>query len=182
MLAFSAVELLAQANPDGELFVAQNIAFYLTAAVMLYSAFRVVTTSNVVHAALYLVLVLAGVAVNFLLLGSEFAGATQVLVYIGAVIVLFLFGIMLTRAEMGEDESVGAEKRTMGVVVALMLMSVMTYALVDAFEDDLIIRTEPSTTEAVSDAIFKDYIVPFEAMSVLLLAALIGAIVIARKD
>ncbi|MDH5239144.1 MAG: NADH-quinone oxidoreductase subunit J, partial [Acidimicrobiia bacterium] len=76
--------------------VPANIAFAVIAAVMVYSAFRVVTTENVVHAALYLVLVLAGVAANFILLGAEFVGVTQVLVYIGAVIVLFLFGIMLT--------------------------------------------------------------------------------------
>ena len=71
--------------------VAQNVFFYLIAAVMVIAALRVVTTSNIVHAALYLVVVLAGVAAQFLLLGAEFVGVTQVLVYIGAVIATKLF-------------------------------------------------------------------------------------------
>ena len=65
--------------------VAQNVFFYLIAAVMVIAALRVVTTSNIVHAALYLVVVLAGVAAQFLLLGAEFVGITQVLVYIGEI-------------------------------------------------------------------------------------------------
>jgi len=162
--------------------VPANIAFAVIAAVMVYSAFRVVTTENVVHAALYLVLVLAGVAANFILLGAEFVGVTQVLVYIGAVIVLFLFGIMLTRAQMGADESVAKERRAMAALVGVILAGVMTFALIDSFEDVEINRLEPSTTAEISDSIFRNYIVPFEAVSVLLLAALIGAIVIARKE
>jgi len=91
--------------------VAQNIFFGILAAIMIAAALRVVTTRNVVHAALWLVVVLAGVAGQFILLGAEFVGVTQVLVYIGAVIVLFLFGIMLTRASMGEDENVDLHAR-----------------------------------------------------------------------
>ena len=78
--------------------VAENIAFGLIAAVIVLAALRVVTTSNIVHAALYLVIVLAGVAAQYFLLGAEFVATTQILVYIGAIVVLFLFGIMLTRA------------------------------------------------------------------------------------
>ena len=70
---------------------------------MIGAAIRVVTTRNVVHAALYLVLVLAGVAAQYILLAAEFVAITQVLVYIGAIVVLFLFGIMLTRAPIGQD-------------------------------------------------------------------------------
>jgi NADH-quinone oxidoreductase subunit J len=173
--------VLAQST-SGDLFVAQNIAFGIIAVVMLVSAFRVVTTKNVVHAALYLVMVLAGVAANFILLGAEFVGVTQVLVYIGAVVVLFLFGIMLTRARLGEDDSVSKERHGMAALVGLLLMAVMTYALVDGFEDTRVDLEGPSTTAQVSDTIFSQYIIPFEAVSVLLLAALIGAIVVARKD
>ena len=162
--------------------VPANIAFALIAAVMVFSAFKVVTTANVVHAALYLVLVLAGVAANFILLGAEFAGVTQVLVYIGAVVVLFLFGIMLTRAEMGDDETVAKERRGMAALVGVILAGVMVYALVDSWEDETIDREVPSTTAEISDSIFSDYIIPFEAVSVLLLAALIGAIVLARRE
>ena len=78
------------------LMVAQNIAFWVIAALMVFAALRLVTTRNVVHAALYLVAVLAGVAALFLLMGKEFIGITQILIYIGAVIILFLFGMQAT--------------------------------------------------------------------------------------
>jgi NADH-quinone oxidoreductase subunit J len=149
---------------------------------MLIAAFRVVTTSNVVHAALWLVIVLAGVAAQFILLGAEFVAVTQVLVYIGAVVVLFLFGVMLTRASQGDDESVGDEKRSIAAFVGVLLFSVMAMALIDTWSDDRVVIDEPQRAREVSDSIFSQYIVPFEAVSVLLLAALIGAIVVARKD
>ena len=149
---------------------------------MVLAALRMVTTRNVVHAALYLVVVLAGAAGQFVLLGAEFVGVTQVMVYIGAIVVLFLFGIMLTKGSFGEDDGVSSEKRLMAGLVGLLVFGVMAAALVDSFEDAELARVAPSTTAEVSDSIFSTYIVPFEAVSVLLLAALIGAIVVARKD
>ena len=71
---------------------------------MIFAALCVVTTNNVVHAALWLVFVLAGVAAQYILAAAEFVAVTQVLVYIGAVMVLFLFGIMLTRAKIGREQ------------------------------------------------------------------------------
>ena len=170
--------------------VAQNVFFYLIAMVMVISALRVVTTSNMVHAALYLVVVLAGVAAQFLLLGAEFVGVTQVLVYIGAVIVLFLFGIMLTRAKVGAEDGLSHDNVVPAILTAGLLLLVMGYAAIDfakapwsdnALEIDALDRAQ-TTVEQVSDSIFSTYIVAFEAISVLLLAALIGAIVVARKE
>ncbi len=173
---------LGALSADADLYVAQNVFFGIIAAMMIFAALRVVTTSNVVHAALWLVLVLGGVAAQFILLGAEFVAVTQVLVYIGAVVVLFLFGVMLTRASMGDDESVGEEKRTMAALVGVLLFAVMAVALIDTYDDGRLVIDEPQRAREVSDAIFSQYIVPFEAVSVLLLAALIGAIVVARKD
>jgi len=176
------VTVLAAAATDSDLFVAQNIFFGLIAVTMVVSAFRCVTTSNVVHAALWLIVVLGGSAAQFILLGSEFIAVTQVLVYIGAIVVLFLFGIMLTRASMGDDETAAGEKRSMAIAVAVLLLVVMSGALIDSFKDIRLVIDEPQRTATVSDSIFSQYIVAFEAVSVLLLAALIGAIVVARKD
>ena len=174
--------VLAASASGGDLFVAQNVFFGVIALVMVVAAIRCVTTRNVVHAALWLVLVLAGAAAQFILLGSEFVAVTQVLVYIGAIIVLFLFGIMLTRASMGDDDSVAGEKRLMASLVAVLLAVVMGIALIDSYSDTRVVIDEPQRFGAVSDAIFSQYIVAFEAVSVLLLAALIGAIVVARKE
>jgi len=162
--------------------VAQNVAFYVLAAGIIFGAIRVVTTNNVVHAALYLVVVLAGVGADFLLLGAEFTGITQVLVYIGAIVVLFLFGIMLTRAPIGKVVNLTSRTWYVGAGVAIALMGIMSYALIDAFGEDHLPIENVQTTAQVSDAIFTDYLVPFEVSSILLLAALIGAIVIARKE
>jgi len=174
--------LFAAVSTNSPIFVAQNVFFAIIALLMVVSALKVVTTTNVVHAALWLVLVLAGAAAQFILLGSEFVAVTQVLVYIGAVVVLFLFGVMLTRASMGDDETVASEKRSMAAVVAGLLLAVMSVALIDSFSDDRLVIDQPQLVTTVADSIFSQYIVPFEAVSVLLLAALIGAIVVARKD
>jgi len=167
---------------SGDVLVAQNVAFAIMAITMVAAALRMVTTRNVVHAALYLVIVLAGVAGLFILLGAEFLGVTQIMVYIGAIVVLFLFGIMLTKGSFGDDDGVTGERRLMAGLVGLLVFGVMAAALVGSFADAEISRSGPSTTADIADSIFGDYIVPFEAVSVLLLAALIGAIVVARKD
>jgi len=168
--------------------VAQNIFFYAIAATMIGAALVVVTSRNVVHSALALIVVFGGVAAQFVILAAEFVAVTQVLVYIGAIMVLMLFGIMLTRARIGHDDDMTNDYRWPGLLTALLLVGVMGYALVDYFGDDplpaerQIASVDGSNTATVGDAIFSQYLIPFEVISVLLLAALVGAIVIARKD
>jgi NADH-quinone oxidoreductase subunit J len=166
---------------------AQNVFFYLIAGVMAVSAIRVVTVKNVVHAALYLVLVLAGVAAQYILLASEFLAATQVLVYIGAIVVLVLFGVMLTRAKLGEDVNLTNDYWYVGAFTAITLFALLAFSLIDYFGDEPLDQANARTqvqgnTEQVADALFDQYVVPFQAVSVLLLVALIGAIVLARRD
>ena len=162
--------------------VAQNVFFGIIAAGVLFGALRVVTTTNVVHAALWLVLVLAGVGANFLLLGAEFVGITQILVYVGAIIVLFLFGTMLTRAPIGRDATLTNTNWWVGIAVALPLLGILTYVLLDEWGDEELPRETVQRTSDVSDSIFATYLIPFEAVGLLLTAALIGAIVLARKE
>lgn len=168
--------------------VAQNIFFYVIAAGMVGAAVAVVTTRNVVRAALYLIAVFAGVAAQFILLAAEFVAVTQVLIYIGAIMVLMLFGIMLTRARIGRDVDMTNDHWWVGLGTALLLAAVMVYSLIDRWGDDplpadrQINSVAGSNTATVSDSIFSQYLIPFEIVSVLLLAALVGAIVIARKD
>ena len=165
-----------------DLWVAENVAFGLIALVMVVAAVRVVTTRNIVHAALYLVLVLAGVAAQYILLAAEFVAITQVLVYIGAVVVLFLFGIMLTRAPMGKMDDTDNEQRIVGLAIAIVLLGVMGYVLWKAFGKKQFEDLAVQTTAQVGNSIFQQYLMPFEVVSVVLLAALLGAIVLARRD
>lgn len=166
-----------------DLDVAQNVFFGLLALAAIVGAIRVVTTTNVVHAALWLVLVLASVGANFLLVGAEFVGITQVLVYIGAIVVLFLFGTMLTRAPIGKDPTVNNRSWYLGLVVAVPLLGLLAYVLLDEWGGDHVNEVDPTgNTARVSDSIFSQYLIAFEAIGVLLTAALIGAIVLARKE
>jgi NADH-quinone oxidoreductase subunit J len=163
--------------------VAQNIGFGIIAAIMIVGALKVVTSNNVVHAALSLVAVLAGAAAQYLLLAAEFVAVTQVLVYVGAVMVLFLFGVMLTRAKLGQETDLNNANYLLGVPVALLMLGVMAWVLIDGFEDTRLPQDGGQVPiDAVSDSIFKPYLLPFWALSFVLLAAVIGAIVLARKD
>jgi NADH-quinone oxidoreductase subunit J len=207
-LLASAMELPGVDDPIN---VSQTVAFGIIAALMVFGAIRVVTTKNVVHAAMWLVLVLAGAAAQYILLAAEFVAVTQVMVYIGAVVVLFLFGVMLTRAKLGQEADLTRRSWFGGAFVAVILFGLLSFSLIDTFEDAKIpeerqlgyptaasirdveevdggtfINVDPdartSNTQAVSDTIFSRYLVQFEIISVMLTAALVGAIVIARKD
>jgi NADH-quinone oxidoreductase subunit J len=162
--------------------VAEQIAFFAMAAVIVAAAVLVVTTKNIVHAALFLIVVLAGVAGQYFLLGAEFIGTAQILIYLGAIVVLFLFGIMLTRAPLRAEGTLDNDQRLVAGGVALLLLGLLGYVLWDAFEDTELPADTVQRTAEVSDAVFSTYLVPFEVVSVLLLAALVGAIVIARKE
>jgi NADH-quinone oxidoreductase subunit J len=183
--------LLAQAATETTFDVPANVVFAVQAVFMIFAAIRVVTTKNIVHAALWLVVVLGGVGINYLLLQAEFVAVTQFLVYLGAIIVLFLFGIMLTRAPLGVSDDLDNNQRKIGVAVGVLLLGVVGYALIESFGDDRMTFAayageagvnSNGRTQAVSDTIFSQYLIPFEMISVLLLAALIGAIVLARRD
>ena len=166
--------------------IALNVGFGIIAFMMIFAALCVVTTKNVVHAALWLVIVLGGVAAQYILAAAEFVAVSQVLIYIGAVMVLFLFGIMLTRATVGPDTDLNNKGWAIGIPVALGLLGVLGYVVIDVVGDDVIVDQDQaqiaSTTTAISDAYIGDYLVPLIALSFVLLAAAIGAIVLARKD
>jgi NADH-quinone oxidoreductase subunit J len=145
------------------------------------AAIAVVASKNVIRAALYLVGVLAGAGAIFLVLGAEFLGWTQILVYVGAIVVLLLFGLMLTKAPIGRD-ILDNDQRWLAFVAAASTFGLFTWLIWDAFGGEEIILEAPTSTEQVGTALFTGFILPFELVSVLLLAALVGAIVLARKD
>jgi NADH-quinone oxidoreductase subunit J len=169
-----------------QLNVSQQIIFGVLAAAMGISALRLVTTKNLVHAALYLTVVLAGAAGIYILLAAEFVAIVQVLVYIGAIVVLMLFGLFLTRAPIGKAQDLDNNQRWLAAVVSLLLLGVLGVTLQRAFKGQHVtakyLANQGSNTAAVGFSIFHDFVVPFEVASVLLLAALVGAVVIARRD
>lgn len=182
MMPLASLAVLAQELTSTEIGVINGF-FFVIAVVAIVAALRMVTTTNVVHAALYLLVVLSAVAAVYVILGAEFLAITQVLIYLGAIMVLLLFGVMLTRARIGAETDLDNEQRWIGALVAVGMLAVMTFSLWEGFSDEkLPADFAPQRTQEVSDEIFSTYIVPFEALSVLLLAALIGAVVVARRD
>ncbi|HWL37134.1 MAG TPA: NADH-quinone oxidoreductase subunit J [Frankiaceae bacterium] len=161
---------------------AQEVIFILLGIMTLAAAFAVVTTRNVVHAALWLVVTLAGAAGSYLMLTAEFLAWVQVLIYVGAVIVLLLFGIMLTKAPIGGDDNLSSENRIPAAIVGIASAATLVTLVIDAFRHSYIELGAGTGAAPVGRAIFSSYVLPFEVVSLLLLAALIGSIVLSRRD
>jgi NADH-quinone oxidoreductase subunit J len=159
----------------------QEIVFLIVAAGGSLAAIRLVTSKNVVHAALYLVVTLASVGAVYLVLAAEFLAWAQVLIYVGAIVVLLLFSLMLTKAPIGL-ETLDNQQRGMAALVGVGILGGLVYLFQEAFGDTAQVELQVTRTSDVGISLFRDFVLPFEVVSVLLLAALIGAVVIARKD
>lgn len=145
------------------------------------AAIAVVLSRNVVHAALYLVLVLGAAGAIFLVLGAEFVGWTQILIYVGAIIVLLLFGLMLTAAPIGRH-ALDNQQRGVALVTSAAVFGVFTFIIWRSFGSQKIHLNQVVRTSDIGRSLFSGFILPFEVVSLLLLAALVGAIVLAKKD
>jgi len=164
---------------------AANWVFLVISIPTLVSAFLVVTSQNIVRAVLYLVVTLAGTAALFIMLGAEFVGWTVVIVYIGAVIILFLIGIMITRAPLTRESELSQppSARLPAALLSFVLFGAVAWAFADAFGLEVIpVADDATRTSDIGIAIFTNWVIPFEAVSFVLLAALIGGIAIARRD
>ncbi|MFI9269359.1 NADH-quinone oxidoreductase subunit J [Kitasatospora sp. NPDC052896] len=159
-----------------------EIVFVLVGLAVLGSALISVTTRQLVHAALWLVVALGGLAVEFLLLTAEFVAWVQVLIYLGSVVVLVLFGLMLTKAPIGRSPDADSGNRWVALGVALAAAGTLVTVVVDAFRTSWIdLGAGGGSAQATGTALFRTWVLPFEALSVLLLAALVGAIVLSRS-
>ena len=169
------------------------IVFVLASAMMLIGAFGVITRRNPVHAALSLVLTLFGVAVHFVALEAYFLAAVQIIVYAGAIVVLFLFVIMLLGVDKAEDlqtEPLVAQRWLAGIA-GLGLLGPLVIAVSRGVEM-LTTRAEGLATSAegasgdaniqqLARSVFGDYVVAFELTSILLVVAVVGTVMLARR-
>jgi NADH-quinone oxidoreductase subunit J len=161
---------------------AQDIVFALLGLTALGSALLVVTTRNVVRAALWLVVTFGAVAGCYLIMTAELVAWVQVLIYIGAIVVLLLFGVMLTRAPIGPSNQVDSGNRVIAAVVALATAATLVTLVLQAFRSAYIELDRPGTAGVVGAAVFRTWVLPFEVLSVLLLSALVGAITLTRPS
>jgi len=161
-----------------------QVVFVLLALVAVGSALLVVTTRNMVHAALWLVVTLGSVSGVFLLLAAEFLAWVQVLIYVGAVVVLLLFALMLTKAPTGPQPDLDVRRWLPAAAVAALVAAVLVTTVAAGFSGvqlDLE-GTVVGSAQLTGATVFEKWVLPFEVLSVLLLAALIGAIVLSRGD
>ena len=165
------------------------IAFAILGTVALVAAILVVASPNPVISALWLALALVAVAGLFVVLGAEFLAVVQIIVYAGAILVFFLFVIMLLglgTLPAGDPRPI---QRGLGLYLALAMAVILAFAVRDRGDSDaaasgrkdFIEHAAGGNTEAVAELLYKDYIFPFEATSLLLTGAVVGAVVLARR-
>ena len=163
-----------------------SIIFLIIAVVTLFAALQVVTRANLVHAALWLIVALFGVGVTFVLLNAGFLAVVQVVVYIGAIAILMIFAIMLTRNMLGDNGSSINKGVGMAAILGIILFISLAIILLNSGAENVDLpalagRADPIQELGLALVSPNAFIIPFELASVLLLAALIGAIVVAGK-
>ena len=158
-------------------------AFYLFALIAIGGALGVVLARRVFHSALFLVASLAAVAGVFVILGGDFLGVVQILIYVGAIMVLIIFGIMLTPNEISMPSLGGRGQVFAGAAIALIiLVGTVAVAIRTRWPGSTSAALDIPTTETIGRGLLSTYALPFEIASILLLVAMIGAIVVARED
>lgn len=168
-----------------------TILFYLVASVTIMAAISVVIQKNPIYSVISLIVTLVSVAVIFLILGAQFLAAAQVIVYAGAIMVLFLFVIMLLNlgennaGEEGYDKLFMQKKTsvilgsTLFVIIALVIKSSFFNGEKGIYTQEVLSKV--GNTQIIGKELFTNYLLPFEITSILLFAAIIGAIILAKK-
>jgi NADH-quinone oxidoreductase subunit J len=165
------------------------VLFYIFAAIAVISAIMVITRHNVVHSAAFLGATLFAVAGIFLTLHAEFLAGVQVIVYVGGILVLFVFVIMLISVERSVHERQYNRQWTIAVVTSAILIIEIAYGLYrgkDSFNLPAVVPVAAAApaagnSEQVGTVLYTSYLLPFEIASILLLVAIVGAVVLSKK-
>jgi NADH-quinone oxidoreductase subunit J len=166
--------------------IADKLIFYVFAAILVFAALRVITARNPVHSALFLVLAFFTSAALWIMLEAEFLGIVLVLVYVGAVMVLFLFVVMMLDINLSRLREGFIKYLPIGSIVALLTVAEMTVVLTRNFGLNKVQPPAPSgtsyrNTEALGNVLYTDYLYPFEIAAVILLVAIIAAIALTMR-
>ena len=160
------------------------VIFFVLAAVAVLAAISLIVQRHPIHSALSLIVVMVALAGLYLLMGAEFVAAVQIIVYGGAIMVLFVFVIMLLNA--GEEERTNFSKLATyaGIPLAVATTGLIAAAIVSSQSSlPAAVNSDALTsTKALSNLLFKDFVYPFELTSFLILVAILGAIVLAQRE
>ncbi len=164
------------------------LLFLTLALVAVATALGMVTSKNTVYSALFLVLNFATVAVFYILLGAPFIAMSQITVYAGAIMVLFLFVIMLLGTERLNSANILPWQRPLAIILAVILTVEAGYLLIFKSNPTAMVNAPDASINTIGSlqslgmALFTDYLLPFEATSILLLVAMVGAIILSKQD
>ena len=160
-----------------------TISFFIIAAITIVGTAAAMSLKNLVHCVLALTLGLVGLALMFLLLGAQFVGFTQVLVYVGAVAILAVFAIMMTRGAEPTDHHEPSSFRLSGAVIAALVFAVLAWAISSGTGSLPLLAAQPEVSvNQIGMALMHQYVLPLEVIGVLLTAALVGAAVLAMDE
>ncbi|MFN8521538.1 MAG: NADH-quinone oxidoreductase subunit J [Chloroflexota bacterium] len=158
------------------------IAFYVIAALTIFGAVGMIVAQNLVRSAVLLIVTLGGAAAIYVLLGADFLGMVQLLVYVGAIMILMLFAIMLTPRQVDLPSTTPGTQKIAAAITALVIGGISLATLLSHPWNVLPQPASAPTSEPIGTLILSTYVLPFEIASVLLTVGMIGAIVIARED
>jgi NADH:ubiquinone oxidoreductase subunit 6 (subunit J) len=160
-----------------------TLSFAIIAVVTIAAAVAAMSLRNLVHCALAVTVTLAGLAAVYLQLNAQFVGFAQILVYVGAVAILIVFAILLTRGSESSPQSIVSAGWLTGIATALAVLGVLTYAIAKSYVTK---REAPAavdvTVRQIGDALMNRFVLPLEVIGLLLTAALIGAVIIAMRE
>jgi NADH:ubiquinone oxidoreductase subunit 6 (subunit J) len=160
-----------------------NIVFAIIAVMTIAAGVAAMSLRNLVHCALALTVAFAGLATAYLQLGAQFVGFTQILVYVGAVAILIVFAILLTRGTEPAQQPIISSGWIAGVAVAVVVLAVLVYAIgKSSIRDRTVPPAAEVTVQQIGDALMNKFVLPLEVVGLLLTAALIGAVIIAMKE
>lgn len=156
--------------------------FYLVAIITVGSAVVVAFSSNIIYSAFSLLGTFAGVAGIYIFLGADFVAGVQLLIYVGGILILILFAVMLTH----RISEVEITNRSVGRIPAVIITGIFCFLLLQTIRDTPWVKVKEvvyqPTTAKIGDLFLLNYLLPFELASLVLLAAMIGAVVISRKE
>jgi NADH-quinone oxidoreductase subunit J len=165
---------------------ATEILFWFLSALALFSAIMVLISKNPVHSVLWLIVVFFSISGHYILLNAQFLAIVNLIVYAGAIMVLFLFVIMLMNLNSNNEPQRNSIIKFAGVVAGCLLLTVMVSAIRSAGEisksQAVMSEGDIGLIQNLGKILFTDYVVPFEISSVLFLSAMVGAVVIAKKE
>ena len=160
-----------------------TLSFAIIAVLIIAAATAAMTLRNLVHSALAVAVAFGGLALAYLQLDAQFVGLTQILVYVGAVAILIVFAVLLTRGGEAPEKSVFSASWIWGALITVSVFATLAWAVTHSFASQRELPPQPeATVKHIGDALMTKFVLPLEVIGLLLTAALIGAVIIAMRD